>query len=232
MLKVLIGYLSAMIDFEHARSNMVDCQVRTCDVTEHELISAMLSVQREEFVPSKLQSLAYIDEDLSLNGIASSERYLMQAASFAKLAQLAAVEKDDVVLVVGSGCGYSSAVLSLMATSVVAIEEDGALVEFSSEVLSRLGYMSVAVLNSELSKGYPKEAPYDVIFFEGSIEFLPSTFLDQLAEGGRLVCVQGAGNSALAKLYSKNDGLISERDTMNCAIKPLSGFKKAKEFAF
>jgi len=113
-----------MIDFEHARSNMVDCQVRTCDVTEHELISAMLSVQREEFVPSKLQSLAYIDEDLSLNGIASSERYLMQAASFAKLAQLAAVEKDDVVLVVGSGCGYSSAVLSLMATSVVAIEED------------------------------------------------------------------------------------------------------------
>jgi len=214
MLKVLIGYLSAMIDFEHARSNMVDCQVRTCDVTEHELISAMLSVQREEFVPSKLQSLAYIDEDLSLN------------------AQLAAVEKDDVVLVVGSGCGYSSAVLSLMATSVVAIEEDGALVEFSSEVLSRLGYMSVAVLNSELSKGYPKEAPYDVIFFEGSIEFLPSTFLDQLAEGGRLVCVQGAGNSALAKLYSKNDGLISERDTMNCAIKPLSGFKKAKEFAF
>lgn len=221
-----------MIDFEHARSNMVDCQVRTCDVTEHELISAMLSVQREEFVPAKFQSLAYIDEDLSLNEIASGERYLMQAASFAKLAQLAAVEKNDVVLVVGSGCGYSSAVLSLLATSVVAIEEDSALVDFSSEVLSRLGYMSVAVLNSDLTKGYAKEAPYDVVFFEGSIEVLPYTYFDQLAEDGRLVCVEGTGNSALAKLYSKQGGLISKREVMNCAIKPLPGFRKAKEFAF
>lgn len=221
-----------MIDFEHARSNMVDCQVRTCDVTEHELISAMLTVQREEFVPASLKSLAYIDEDLSLSKIASSERYLMQAASFAKLAQLAAPEHNDVVLVVGSGCGYSSAVLSLMASSVVAIEEDSALVEFSTEVLTRLGYMSVAVLQSDLAHGYSKEAPYDVIFLEGSIEIFPSIYLDQLAEGGRLVCVEGTGNSALAKLYTKQDGLISQREVMNCAIKPLPGFKKAKEFAF
>lgn len=221
-----------MIDFEHARSNMVDCQVRTCDVTEHELISAMLSVQREEFVPASLQSLGYIDEDLSLGDITSSERYLMQAASFAKLAQLAAVENDDVVLVVGSGTGYSAAVLSLMASSVVAIEEDNALVDFSSEVLSRLGYMNVAVLKSDLAKGCPKEAPFDVIFLEGSIEVLPSTYLDQLAEGGSLVCVEGAGNAALAKLYTKQDGLISKREVMNCAVKPLPGFKKAKEFSF
>lgn len=221
-----------MIDFEHARSNMVDCQVRTCDVTEHELISAMLSVQREEFVPVALQSLAYIDEDLSLNDIASGDRYLMQAASFAKLAQLAAVEKNDVVLIVGSGCGYSSAVLSLLASSVVAIEEDEALVEFSTETLSRLGYMSVAVLKSDLLLGYRKESPYDVILLEGAIEVLPSTYIEQLAEGGRLVCVEGTGNSALAKLYVKQDGLISERDVMNCAIKPLPGFEKEKEFAF
>ena len=221
-----------MIDFEHARSNMVDCQVRTCDVTEHELISAMLSVQREEFVPASLQSLAYIDEDLSLGEIASSERYLMQPASFAKLAQLTAVENDDVVLVAGSGTGYSAAVLSLMASSVVAIEEDNALVDFSSEVLTRLGYMSVAVLHSELTNGCPKEAPYDVIFLEGSIEVLPSNYLDQLADGGRLVCVEGSGNAALASLYTKQDGLISKREVMNCAVKPLPGFKKAKEFAF
>ena len=221
-----------MIDFEHARANMVDCQVRTCDVTEHELISAMLTVQREEFVPSTRQSLAYIDEDISLDGLASTKRYLMQPASFAKLAQLASVEKNDVVLVVGSGVGYSSAVLSLLSSSVVAIEEDGALVEFSSEVLSRLGYVNVAVLKHSLSAGYSKEAPYDVIFFEGSIETLPEAYLDQLCEGGRLVCVEGVGNSALAKLYNKRDGLVSERNVMNCAIKPLAGFELAKEFTF
>lgn len=221
-----------MIDFEHARANMVDCQVRTCDVTEHELISAMLTVQREEFVPSSRQSLAYIDEDISLANIASTERYLMQPASFAKLAQLAAVEDEDIVLVVGSSSGYSSAVISLMSSSVVAIEEDDALVEFSTEALSRLGYMNVAVLKNELSTGYQKEAPFDVIFIEGAVEILSDTYFDQLAEGGRLVCVEGTGNSALAKLYIKKDGLISEREVMNCSVKPLPGFKKEKEFAF
>ena len=221
-----------MIDFEHARANMVDCQVRTCDVTEHDLISAMLSVPREEFVPSSKQSLAYIDEDMALDGIASGKRYLMQAASFAKLAQLASVDEDDVVLVVGSGAGYSSAVLSLLASSVVAIEEDESLIEFSTGVLSQLGYMNVAVLKAPLSKGYPKEAPYDLVFFEGAIEVLPSTFFDQLSEGGRLVCVEGIGNSAVAKIYSMNDGLISEREAMNCSIKPLPGFNRAKEFSF
>lgn len=221
-----------MIDFDHARSNMVDCQVRTCDVTEHELISAMLSVPREEFVPNSLRSLAYIDEDLSLEAISSSKRYLMQAASFAKLAQLAEVGDDDIVLVVGSGCGYSSAVLSMLASSIVAIEPDEKLVEFSSDALTKLGYMNVAVLNKTLENGHSKEAPYDAIFFEGSIEVLPDVYFEQLSEGGRLVCVEGSGNSALAKLYSKNDGLMSEREVMNCAIKPLPGFKKAKEFAF
>lgn len=221
-----------MIDFEHTRSNMVDCQVRTCDVTEHELISAMLSVQREEFVPTALKQLSYIDEGLSLNEIAEGDRYLMQPASFAKLAQLAAVQDDDVILVAGSASGYSAAVLSLMGSSVVAIEEDKALVEFSSEVLSRLGYMNVAVLNKDLTAGYAKEAPYDVIFFDGAIEVLPDAYLSQLGEGGRLVCVEGVGNAALAKLYSKNDGLISEREVMNCSIKPLPGFAKAKEFSF
>ena len=70
-----------MIDFEHARANMVDCQVRTCDVTEHELISAMLSVPREEFVPSSKQSLAYIDEDMSLDGLATDQRIIFDAGS-------------------------------------------------------------------------------------------------------------------------------------------------------
>lgn len=221
-----------MIDFEHARTNMVDCQVRTCDVTEHELISAMLSVPREVFVPPLKQPLAYIDEDLSLDSIASTKRHLMQAASFAKLAQLASVEKDDVVLVVGSGAGYSSAVLSLLSSSVVAIEEDEALVEFSTDVLSQLDYMNVAVLKVPLLQGYPKEAPYDVVFFEGAIEVLPNTFFDQLSDGGRLVCVEGVGNSAVAKLYSKSDDLISEREAMNCSIKPLPGFNRTKEFSF
>lgn len=221
-----------MIDFKHARENMVDCQVRTSDVTEHALISAMLSVPREEFVPSSMTSLAYIDEDINLDKIAGSGRYLMQAASFAKLAQMAQVEKNDFVLVVGAGSGYSSAVISLMASSVVTIEEDVELAKFASEKLAELGFLNVAVLVDDLETGYAKEAPFDVIFFDGAIQTLPEVFFSQLAEGGRLICVEGLGNAASAKVYLKRDGIVSDRKVMNCSIKPLPGFIKKEEFAF
>ena len=220
-----------MIDFKHARENMVDCQVRTSDVTEHALISAMLSVPREEFVPSNMTSLAYIDEDINLDKIAGSGRYLMQAASFAKLAQMAQIEETDFVLVVGTGSGYSSAVLSLMASSVVTIEEDAELAKFASEKLAELGFTNVAVLVDDLETGYAKEAPFDVIFFDGAIQTLPEAFFNQLAEGGRLICVEGLGNAASAKVYLKRDGIVSDRKVTNCAIKPLPGFIKKEEFA-
>jgi protein-L-isoaspartate(D-aspartate) O-methyltransferase len=221
-----------MVDFEQARENMVDCQVRTSDVTQHQLIAAMLSVPREAFVSQNKKPFAYIDEDLSLSGLTNEKRYLMQAASFAKLVQAAKIDDDDVALIVGTASGYSSAVFSLLCNSVVAIEQDKALAEYASTTLSELGYVNVAVLQSELSKGYPSEAPYDVILIEGAIERLPETILEQLAEGGRLVCVEGQGNAALAKLYIKKDGLISDREIANSSVKPLPGFEKEKEFTF
>lgn len=227
-----LGAFGTMVDFNHARENMVDCQVRTSDVTEHALISAMLTVQREEFVPADMMLLAYIDDDISLDAIGSKGRHLMQAASFAKLAQLADVKNEDIVLIVGAGSGYSSAVFSLMASSVVAIEEDEALVEFASQKLSDLDYSNVAVLNKPLTAGYPKEAPYDVIFFEGSVEIMPESFFEQLAEGGRLVCAEGTGNAAFANLYLKKDGIVSGKKMMNCSVSLLPGFERKQEFTF
>ena len=219
-------------DYTAAREQMVDCQVRTSDVTNHSLLKALLSVPREAFVPDHLAELAYIDDDLSLAKMGADGRYLMTAANFAKMAQHLDVQPDDVVLVVGSGSGYSSAVFSQMATSVVAIEENEALVAASSERLSEHGFDNVVVLEDKLSEGCSKEAPYDAIFVEGSIEFLPDGLLDQLAEGGRLIAVIGSGNAAMAQLCEKREGLVSRRDVMNCSIKPLPGFQRAEEFVF
>ena len=221
-----------MIDFEQARSKMVDCQVRTSDVTDHALISALLSVPREEFVDTSKSALAYIDEDLSLAPIGPANRFLMEPAPFAKLVQLAEVSKNDVVLVVGAGSGYSSAVLSILASSVVAIEEDRDLVKFASEKLGELGFDNVAVLQMPLAGGCEKEAPFDVILVDGSVEMLPNSLLEQLASGGRLVAVEGSGNAAVAKVYVKKDNIISDREVMNCAVKPLPGFAQEIGFSF
>ncbi|WP_206454259.1 protein-L-isoaspartate O-methyltransferase family protein [Aurantimonas marina] len=218
------------MDFETARTKMVDNQIRTTDVTRHDILRAFLQVPREEFVPaSSRKPLAYIDEDLPLG----HGRYLMEASPFAKLLQLAAVTPEDVVLDVGCGTGYSSAVLSHLAGSVVALEEDVELAAFASENLMRLDYVTCVVVEGKLEDGYPSEAPYDVIVFEGAVGCLPDTFLEQLREGGRLVVVEGVGNAASAKLYFKDEnGIVSDRFGFNCSVKPLPGFEKRREFVF
>lgn len=223
-----------MMDYAAARTKMVDNQIRTTDVTSHSVLNAFLSVPREAFVPAELKPLAYIDEDMQVcpaqNG--NPARYIMEPSPLAKLLQLAAITKDDVVLEIGCGAGYAAALLSLIAGSVVATESDESLVAKASEKLSELGYDNVAVVSARLEDGYAAEAPYDVIFVNGSVEQLPDGLLSQLREGGRLVAVVGYGNAARARLYIKNGGITSYTEYFNAAVKPLPGFRRAAEFVF
>jgi protein-L-isoaspartate(D-aspartate) O-methyltransferase len=216
------------MDFAAARTKMVDNQIRTTDVTSHEILRAFLTVPRELFVPEERRALAYIDEDLPLgNG-----RYLMEPSPLAKLIQLAGVQPQDVVLDVGCGTGYSSVILAHLAGSVVALESDEALAARASELIDQLGGLSCAVARGPLNKGYAADAPYDVIVFQGAVEEVPSVFFDQLRDRGRLVVVEGRGLSALAKLYTKEDGIVSDRFAFNCGVKPLPGFEREKAFVF
>ena len=114
-------------DFSELRVKMVDGQVRTTDVTNLPLLTAMLDVPREAFVPDSRKPVAYIDEDILISE--TGDRYLMKPSPFAKMVQLAEVGDNDKVLVVGSGTGYAAAVLSRLAKSVVALESDAALAE-------------------------------------------------------------------------------------------------------
>jgi protein-L-isoaspartate(D-aspartate) O-methyltransferase len=221
-------------DFEQQRIKMVDSQVRTTDVTNVPLLDAMLEVPREAFVPSRLRSLAYIDEDLQIAEAAgqSGPRHLMEPSPFARLVQLAEVRPTDVVLDVGAGTGYASAVLSRLASSVIALECDAVLAETATSTLSQLGYDNVVVVQGELPAGFPSEAPYDVIFIGGCVEQLPDALLQQLKEGGRLVVVEGRGLAGKAKLFLKSNGVVTGRGAFNAAVKPLPGFERTPSFVF
>ncbi|MDG3578661.1 protein-L-isoaspartate O-methyltransferase [Rhizobium sp. YJ-22] len=222
------------MDFETARTKMVDNQIRTTDVTSHSILTAFLSVPREAFVPDRLKPLAYIDTDMEVLPAASGQppRYVMQASPLAKLLQLAGVTRDDSVLVVGSAEGYAAAVLSLVAGSVVALESDEALAAHSAQTLASLGYANVSVVRGDLEQGNRAGAPYDLIFVNGAVEEIPSALLDQLAERGRLVAVEGYGNASRAVVVTRERGAFSEAYYFNTAVKPLPGFRKAKEFVF
>lgn len=219
-------------DFAGQRAKMVDGQVRTVDVTNLALLSALLEVPREAFAPDARRGLAYIDEDLLISDGPGGPRYMMEAGPFARLVQLADIRPGDFVLDVGCGTGYSSAVLSRLASSVVALESDQALADAASATLSELGYDNVAVVQGPLAEGYPSEAPYDVIIVEGGVDELPAQLAGQLREGGRLVVVEGSGNAGVARLYVKARGLVSSRGVFNAAVKPLPGFQRAPAFEF
>ena len=221
-------------DFNEQRLKMVDGQVRTTDVTDVAIIDAMLSVPREEFVPARRRPLAYIDEDIEIVAAEDGRpaRYLMEPSPFAKLIQLAGIRPGDFVLDVGCGAGYSSAVLSRIASFVVALESDAALAAQANTALSGHGYENVAVVEGALAEGHAAEAPYDVIVLEGAVDAVSQALLDQLKDGGRLVAIVGEGNAGRATLYVKEEGLVSSRHAFDAAVKPLAEFRRAVAFQF
>ncbi|WP_271896167.1 protein-L-isoaspartate O-methyltransferase family protein [Candidatus Phyllobacterium onerii] len=216
------------LNFEDLRIKMVDNQLRTTDVTDKPLLQAFLDVPREKFVPSFRMPLAYIDDDV----LVADGRYLMEPSPFAKMAQLANIQPEDAVLDIGCATGYSSAVLSRVARSVVAVECDAELAGQAVSNLASLGFDNVVVVNAPLQGGHASEAPYDVVLIEGSVDHVPASLFDQLKNGGRLVVVEGAGNSGKSMIYVKNDGIVSGRRAFNSAVKALPGFKKIAEFEF
>ncbi len=216
------------IDFAAKRRKMVDGQLRTTDVTSLPLIEAFLEVPREAFVPARLREIAYVDEDVAI----APGRYLMEPSPLAKLVQLAGLKPDDVVLDVGCGTGYSSAVMSRLVSSVIALESDEEIAGTAADTLSELGYDNIAVVTGPLPGGYAGEAPYDAIVLGGAVAEVPQALFDQLKEGGRLIAVEGVGNAATAMLYVKENGVVSGRRAFNCAVKPLPGFEREEVFEF
>lgn len=215
-----------MTDYETARNKMVDNQIRTTDVTSHSVLKAFLAVPREAFVADALKPLAYIDNDIEF----APGRYVLEPSPLAKLLQAAGITRNDTVLEIGCGAGYTAALLSHLAAGVVAVESDEALAASAKTALA--GYDNVVVVSGDMEKGHAAEGPYDLVFVNGAVEEVPSALLDQLRDGGRLIAVVGYGNAAYATLFTKERGAISSTVQFNCSIRPLPGFRKAKEFVF
>ena len=217
------------MDFTTARRNMVENQIRTNRVTNSAIIRAFEEVPREVFVPQNLASIAYIDEQL----LVAKGRYLLEPMVLAMLLQAAGIGPSDVVLEIGCGTGYSSAILSNLASTVVAIEEDEGLVKQATENLIELGVDNVAIMTGSLTAGYKKQSPYDVIVISGSVAEVPELITAQLMDGGRLVTVFNKGDS-LGKgvLITKIGRTISSKDTFEAWTPTLPGFEKRPTFAF
>ena len=217
------------MDYSAARHNMVENQIRVNRVTHQGIINAFGKIPREAFVPDNLATLAYVDEKLMI----TEGRYLLQPMVLARLLQSAKIRPDDVVLEIGCGTGYSTAILASIANTVVAIEEDETLAKQATNNMVELGVDNAAIMTSPLAEGYKKQHPYNAIVLSGSVAKVPESILAQLIDGGRLVTVVNKHDS-LGKgvLMTKFGGSISTEEIFDAWTPILPGFDLPLSFAF
>lgn len=212
----------------NARQHMIDGQLRPNEVNNEHIIAAIASVCREKFVPKNLNGVAYLDSDIEV----APGRSIMAPMIFARLVEAAGVRETDLVLDVGCATGYSSAVLGHLAEAVVALEEDEALAEAATNILAGESCDNVAVVTGPLVEGLAAQGPYDLIFIDGMIDRIPDALLDQIAEGGRLICVVNDNSVGRAVYVTQENGVAAKRHLFDATIPPFPSFREEKGFIF
>ncbi len=216
-----------MADFAAARQHMVDSQIRTNKVFGSVLVAALSETPREIFVPEPMRAVAYVDEDIDCG----NRRHLMEPMVFARLVEMLDVAPDDIVLDLGCGSGYSSAILARLASTVVAVEADAALAQAAQANLARLGLDNAVVVEAPLDAGYPDQAPYNAILLGGAVPEIPLALTDQLADGGRLgAVVRSSGGVGRAVLATRIGEVVSRRAVFDANTPMLPGFEVAQGF--
>jgi protein-L-isoaspartate(D-aspartate) O-methyltransferase len=221
------------MNFDQARFNMVEQQIRTWDVLDQDVLDLLYAVPREDFVPAAYRALAFTDMEIPIgDGSASSER-MMTPKMEARIVQEVALKKSDRVLEVGTGSGYLTALLAHRAAHVHSIEINSRLAEFGGANLARHGVDNITLEAGDAARGWSLHAPYDVIVLTGSTPLLPGTLLEQLAPGGRLFAVTGNAPVMVAKLITCSaPGEFAEVELFDTVIAPLVNAERPSRFEF
>ena len=210
-----------MQDFSLARRMMVDSQLRPEGVTDRGVLAAMGAVERERFAPGQARPLAYFDRPLKI----ADGRAMMSPAALGRLLTEVAPRPGERALVIGSGTGYSAAILKAIGLDVVALESDERL----AEVARGAGVDTVV---GDLARGWAKGAPYDLILLDGAAEEIPAALGKQLSSEGRIAgAIIDRGITRLVVGRCANDA-IGLRSIADADVEPLPGFERPRAFTF
>lgn len=218
-----------MSGYAQQRRMMVDCQLRTFDVTDRTVLAAFEAVPREAFVDPESVALAYSDAAIQIGG---SQRHLLKPMVLARMIQALALREGDRVLVVAGATGYGAAVLARMGMQVTLLESDDALVKAAERCLAKLGVAGVEIERGPLEQGLVSKAPYDAIIVEGIVETFPAVLVDQLGPKGKLVALQGDQPATKAVLYRHADQPGTGQTLFDAAGSVLAPFRRPMEFVF
>jgi protein-L-isoaspartate(D-aspartate) O-methyltransferase len=218
------------MNFEQARFNMVEQQLRPGKVLDPDVLDVLFVVKREEFVPPEYRRLAFADTQIPLGGAAGARMFSPMVEAHAL--QALAMKKHENVLEVGTGSGYMAALLGAHADHVWSVEIDPQLAETARENLRRAGVTNVAVELGDGLAGLSAHAPYDAIMVSGAVAAVPKILLEQLKPGGRLFAIEGSAPAMEAVLYTEAGGGFRRRAVFETVVAPLREAEPATAFAF
>jgi protein-L-isoaspartate(D-aspartate) O-methyltransferase len=206
-------------DFAEQRASMVERQLRRRGISDERVLAAMAAVPRQHFVPEDVRRSAYDDSALPIG----HDQTISQPWVVAAICQSLHLDGDENVLEIGTGSGYSAAVLSHLADHVISIERLPELGEWARERLEELGIENVEVIVADGSRGRPERAPYDAIAVHAAAPEAPHSLLSQLAPRGRLVVPIATGSADLLTAFIRENGDLHQETIGPTRFVPLIG---------
>lgn len=213
-----------MDGFTELRRVMVDCQLRTYDVTDRAVLAAADRVPREAFVPAELSHLAYLDQSVPLPG---TSRALMAPMVIARMIQVLDLDPGEKVLEYGGGSGFGAALMAEMGTQATLWEPDAAALVLAQSALKQAGTTGVTLTATQ-----PADSDFDAVLVSGACETTPESLFGLVRNGGRLIAIEGIGRSARVKLYQKTGQTMSGRPVFDAAAPILEEFRRKPSFVF
>lgn len=215
------------------RQTMVDCQLRTFDITDQAVLARVAELPREIFLPPKQRVLAYSDCAIELDGSAGT-RTLLSPMILTRMIEAAEIGTDDRILCVGDPTGYGAAIVAGLSDSIVNLDSDIEKVAQAEKSLAQLGIANIHSAPGPMVEGFPAKAPFDVILVCGASGKTPEALLQQLTASGRLLMIEPIGNGPGGRVVRLDNSATghSRRALFSASAAVLPGFDAEREFEF
>lgn len=218
-----------MQNIEQARFNMIEQQIRPCEVLEGRILVLLKHVRREHFVPIGKKGLAFADMEIPLGYGAAMWQPKLEARTVQELR----LTRNDKVLEVGTGSGYLTALLSALAGQVTSVEIMPELNAMARQNLTAYHRDNITLETGDAAHGWGNGTSYDVIVLTGSTPVLPTAFQNSLNVGGRLFAIVGDAPAMEAKLITRvAPDTFETVNIMETCVAPLKNAEQPKRFVF
>ena len=215
------------MNFEQARQNMVENQVRPWEVLEYSVLDTLKAIRREDFVAPAHRNVAFADLNLPLG----HDEVMMKPVIEGRLLQAVALTKTDEVLEIGTGSGYLTACLANLAGKVTSIDMHADFVEAARQRLSTAGVANATVAVAEAVNGYTPAGVFDVVVVTGAVHAVPEKFVRWLKPGGRMFVVRGDSPAQTAVLLThEGEGRYREESLFETDLPYLAHAAPVKRF--